>query len=276
MRAGPSLRPGVVLLGALIVLGLVVRVIDAPAKQPAADILLKTASAPFFAIRNWALEQVALRRENARLRHLLAEATVQARWGQQAVREVQRLRVLLDQPLEPEVQVHIAQIVGWDRSGGYNEVIIDRGASGGLSRYAPAITESGVAGRVRVVLDRFARVQLLTDPASRVAVRDTRSGVLGVVRPRGRRDLIMDHVAIEADVLTGDTLVTAGVGGTYPAGLLVGTVRHAERISDSLLLKVRVQPAADLESLEYLFILESEAPLPPGAPYDVEGDDNGS
>jgi len=275
VRAGPSVRPGVVLLGALIALGLLIRAVDAPTKQPVADVLLKTAYAPFFAIRNWALEQVALRRENARLRHLLAEATVQSQRRQRAEREAERLRVLLDQPLDPEGTLHIAQIVGWDRSGGHNEVIVDRGASGGISRYAPAITESGVAGRVRVVMDQFARVQLLTDPASRVAVRDARSGVLGVVRPRSRRHLIMDHVAIEADVKTGDTLVTAGVGGTYPVGLFVGTVRDVERISDSLLLNIRVQPAADLESLDYLFFLESEAPLPPGAPYDVEGDVNG-
>ena len=78
--------------------------------------------------------------------------------------------------------------------------------------------------------------------------------------------------AIEADVQTGDSLVTAGVGGTYPVGLHVGTVAAAARNSDSLLLQVTVTAAADLESLDYLFFLESEAPLPPGAPYDVEGD----
>jgi len=117
-------------------------------------------------------------------------------------------------------------------------------------------------------MEDFARVRLLTDPASRVAVRDSRSGVLGVVRMKGDSHLQMDHVAIESDVQPGDKLVTAGIGGVFPEGLSVGTVTRVDRVAASLLLQIEVSPAAAIDKLDYLYFLESEDLLPPGAPYD--------
>jgi rod shape-determining protein MreC len=118
-------------------------------------------------------------------------------------------------------------------------------------------------------MEDFARVRLLTDPACRVAVRNVRSGVLGVVRMKGDAHLQMDHVAVESDVQRGDKLVTAGIGGVFPEGLPVGTVTEVDRVATSLLLHVEVAPAAAFEKLDYLFFLESEDSLPPGAPYDA-------
>jgi rod shape-determining protein MreC len=273
VRSGPSLRPGAALLAAFILVGLLIRVMDNRATLPLSNLILNTAYAPFFAVRNWALEQVALRTENARLRHLLAETAWLAQQGEQYAREALHLRALLEQPLATDRQVHVAQVMGWDRRGGHEEVIVDRGTADGLSLYAPAITEQGVAGRVREAMSDFARVQLITDPACRVAVRSVRTGVLGVARIGDDGHLIMDHVGVESDVKTGDTLVTAGIGGIFPAGLHVGTVTRTQRVEVSLLLTVDVKPAVQLDRLDYLFFLESDAPLPPGAPYDVEGQD---
>jgi rod shape-determining protein MreC len=273
VRSGLSLRPGAALLAAFILAGLLIRVVDTRATLPLSNLFLKTAYAPFFAVRNWALEQVSLRGENARLRHLLAETAWLAQQGEQHAREAGRLRALLELPVGTDRQVYVAQVVGWDRRGGHEEVIVDRGQASGLSQYTPAITEQGVAGRVRLVTADFARVQLITDPACRVAVRSARAGVLGVARMGGNGQLIMDHVGVESDVKTGDTLVTAGIGGIFPAGLHVGTVTRTQRMEKTLLLNVEVKSSAQLDRLDYLFFLESDAPLPDGAPYDVEGQD---
>jgi len=260
-------------LAAFIMVGLVIRVVDTRVTLPLSNLFLNTAYAPFFAVHNWALEQASLRTENARLRHLIAETAYLAQQGEQYAREAQRLRALLEQPVVADRQVQVAQVMGWDRRGGHEEVIVDRGTADGLSLYAPAITEHGVAGRVREAMTDFARVQLLTDPACRVAVRSARAGVLGVARIGDKGHLIMDHVSVESDIETGDTLVTAGIGGIFPAGLHVGIVTRTERSGGSLLLAVDVKPTVQLDRLDYLFFLESDAPLPEGAPYDVEGQD---
>lgn len=266
-----STKPGAVLLATLVVTGLLLRALDGSTKAPAANLILNTVYAPFFAVRSWVLEQATLRAENVRLRHLLAEMSWKAQKGEEHEREALRLRTLWDLPLGHEPTIHIGRVVGWDRRGGHEEVIVDRGSSGGITQYAPVITEDGVAGRVRLVTSDFARVQLMIDPGCRVAVRDVRSGVLGVVRMRGP-GLVMDRVAVESDVMLGDTLVTAGIGGIFPAGLLVGKVAEVRKPGASLLAEVDVQAAANLSRLDYLFFLESQAELPLDAPYDAEGE----
>jgi rod shape-determining protein MreC len=255
------------------VFGVVIRVVDVRAKQPLANFILQSAYAPFFAVRSWAFELAALRAENARLRQALAEARVRAQRGVQYAREAEKLRALRDRPPGPNADrpIQIARIVGWQNRSGREEVIVDRGRQHQITLFSPAITERGVVGKVREVMRKFARVQLLTDPACRVAVRDVRSEVLGVVRTDEDRLMYMDHVAVEADVKAGDTLVTAGHGGIFPAGLLVGTVTRVERVETSLLLRVEVELAAEFDKLDFLIFLEPEVEPPPGAPYEVEG-----
>lgn len=269
MRAGILSRPGAVLLVTFMATGLLLRALDSSTKAPVADLLLKTVYAPFMAARGWAEEQATLRSDNARLRQLLAEMSWKAQMGDEYEREAMRLRGLWDLPLSQTPSLHIGRVVGWDRRGGHEEVIVDRGVEGGIKQYAPAITEQGVAGRVGAVMNHFARVQLMTDPGCRVATRCVRSGILGVVRERDGR-LIMDRVAVESDIVVGDTLVTAGIGGIFPAGLLVGYVTDVRKPPTSLLAEVDVQSAAELQRLDYLFFLDLGAELPPGAPYEVE------
>lgn len=270
MSGGWLRRPGAALLVVALVLAVIVRLIPATAKQPVGDIFLRTAYTPFFAIRHWVDDMATLREENARLQQALAQASFNWQEREEYAREVERLRVLLDRNPEPEQRLRVARIVGWERRGGRNEVVVDIGRNDGLKMFAPAITQDGVVGKVVEVMDHFSRVQLLTDPSCRVAVRDSRSEVLGVVRVGADNELWMAHVAVESDVRPGDSLITSGVGGIFPAGLRVGVVRDVRRVKDSLLLGVQVTPAAQFDRMDYLYFLQSEAPLPPGAPYDVD------
>jgi len=265
-------RPGALLFVLAVSFGLFLRVIPSTAKQPAADFLLQTAYAPFFAIRNWSHELFALRVENAQLRQGLAEATWRWQQHEQYAREAVRLRALLDLASAADYRVHVAQIIGWDRRGGREEVLVDLGRTGSVVMYAPAITKEGVAGKVIELMDHFARVQLLTDPACRIAVRDMRSGVLGVAKTSDDRRLHMERVAVEADVEVGDSIITAGIGGIFPEGLLVGTVGAVASGMEPLLLSVLIDPAVQFDRLDYLFFLERTAPLPPGAPYELPED----
>lgn len=257
-----------------LVLGLGIRVVPTPAKEPVANFLLKTAYAPFFAIRNWVTDFANLRDENARLQQALAEASWRWQKREEYAREIDRLRALLHRTTESDDHLRVARIVGWDRRGGRDAVVVDIGSADDLTVYSPALTEAGVAGKVVEVMDHFSRVQLLTDPACRIAVRDTRSDVLGVVRTTRTEGLQMAHVAIESDVQKGDLLITSGIGGIFPSGLQVGEVTDVRRIADSLLLAVYVKPAVELNKLDYLFLLESDAPLPPGAPFEIDTEEH--
>jgi len=65
----------------------------------------------------------------------------------------------------------------------------------------------------------------------------------------------MDFIVKEADLLPGDEVVTSGLGGVYPAGLLIGYVEKAYLDRSGLYQYADIVPAADLRSLEFVFIV---------------------
>jgi rod shape-determining protein MreC len=103
-------------------------------------------------------------------------------------------------------------------------------------------------------------VQLLTDPANRVAARVAESREMGIVHFRLSEGMILDNFPIQGVASPGDLILTSGLGGVYPSGLLVGTVTSIERPQDAVFCNVRVEPSANFNSLEELFVLLPEQP----------------
>jgi len=154
-------------------------------------------------------------------------------------------------------------------SGWWQSVRINRGSEEGVQPNQAVMTVDGLVGRTTTVTRHTADVLLITDPANRVACRLERTGDLGVTRGLGTglagntdfemvmaaQPCTMDYVDKDAEILVGDTVVTSGLGGTYPGGLLLGTVLEFE--TDPLLLyqRLKVRPAADLAKLQYMWVV---------------------
>jgi rod shape-determining protein MreC len=61
------------------------------------------------------------------------------------------------------------------------------------------------------------------------------------------------------DVAAGDSLVTSGLSGIFPGGLMVGEVIDVERDVNGLLLDVTIKPAVDLARIEEVYVLVGPA-----------------
>jgi len=128
------------------------------------------------------------------------------------------------------------------------------------------ITVKGLIGRTVAVTERTADVLLLSDPACRVSVRVAGPGVFGVAEGLGARPgeplrVRIQYLAHDADVQPGHEVVTSGMGGLFPRGLLVGHVDRVELAEGGLYQTAWVEPAAALESLEFAFVAATEADL---------------
>jgi len=105
-----------------------------------------------------------------------------------------------------------------------------------------------------------ARVQLLLDRDCSAGVLIERNRISGVVQgqagfaEQGTSDLLMKYVGAMADVVVGDQVVTSGLDGIYPKGLIVGHVR-AVATSTGLFKDVLVTPAAAFDRMEEVLIL---------------------
>ena len=117
------------------------------------------------------------------------------------------------------------------------------------------VDETGVIGRVVDVQPATCLVMLLTDPDSRVAALVERSRETGLLVGQGSGRCAFTYVAADADLREGDRIVTAGLGGPFPKGLLLGTVAHLTRDELSGSATASVIPAARLNRLEEVLCL---------------------
>jgi rod shape-determining protein MreC len=185
--------------------------------------------------------------------------------GEQLAQENARLRALLD--LRPAMQVRsVPAEVMYEAADPYSrKVFIDRGATHGVVLGAPVVNESGVLGQVTRLFPLHAMVTLLTDKDAAVPVLNTRSQQRSAAFGGADGGLLeLRFMAGNADVQVGDKLSTSGVDGVYPAGLPVAQVASVDRRVDSGFARVLLAPAAGIDGVRHVLVLEPlSAQLPP-------------
>ncbi|MBU4201354.1 MAG: rod shape-determining protein MreC [Verrucomicrobia bacterium] len=187
----------------------------------------------------------SLERENAELRHLLG---VEARAGVRLI----------------AAQVTTRAIGGW-----WQMARLDKGLSDGVAHDLPVISAEGLVGRIVDVSAYTADVLFLVDPSSKVSAKLSRMDAFGIVRGQGVSLLgdplcRMDFIIKDAAILPGDEVVSSGLGGVYPAGLVIGYVEKVYLDRSGLYQYADIVPAVDLRSLGFVFIILSERPAGPG------------
>lgn len=154
-----------------------------------------------------------------------------------------------------------ANVIGFDPSPFLGYVILDRGSDDGVQRDMAVVTDKGLVGRVVEVTSAACRVLLITDPNAPVLARLQRSRDTGVVVGGVAGGLEMQYLAQKADVLPGDVVITSGLGGTYPAGLTIGTVTVVKRQDYEVQQSAELVSLVDFRSLEIVLIITDFRPI---------------
>ena len=207
---------------------------------------------------------VETHRENALLRKRIDLLKLENSRYQELLLANQRLHTLLnfqqntDEPLLP------ARVIGWDSSGLFKSITIDKGGHDGLTVNMPVVNAEGVVGRVVSVSSNCSQVLLITDQNSAVDGLVQRSRGRGTLRGRGSSECYFDYVIKTCAIETGDTIVTSGMGGIFPKGLHLGTVTEIKDARTRLFKDVRVAPAVDFSRLEEVLIVLRSGFVPSG------------
>jgi rod shape-determining protein MreC len=206
----------------------------------------------------------ALRVENVRLREYEAES--------------QQLRALLRFVSEYPVSAYLgADVVtreacetypcgdplGVDPNPYLRYVTINVGAQQGVQTGMSVVSGgAGLVGRVSQAGPRTAKVRLLTDPDSAVAalLQTTRGTGLVVGQPDGT--LQMRFISQEEEVSVGDIVLTSGLGGLMPKGLVIGQVTDVQQKEYETFQTALVRPAVDLTRLELVLVITDFEPVP--------------
>jgi len=196
-----------------------------------------------------------LRVENMRLRAQVAALSRETAALREQAAAAARLEGLLELRDAVAYRSVPARVITRDPSHWFNTLTIDRGALHGVARNSPVVTPDGVVGRVIEVTPTAARVLLIADSRSALGVLLQRSRAAGVVEGRGSDRLHLKYLSRTAVVNPDDRVVTSGLGGVFPRGLVVGRVVSVTREEGALLQEAEVEPAAALDRLEEVLIL---------------------
>jgi rod shape-determining protein MreC len=220
------------------------------AAEPIADIV-----ANYGDVRDLTRENEALRAETERLNAEIA------RLREEATRTDELERLLGTRDALANQEFVTASVVARDPSNLRQLVAINAGREDGVKVGMPVVTEgSTLVGTVSRVEDDHAWVTLVTDVDSAVSGILLESRAQGVVAGGYNRRLSMEFVDQNAAVKQGDTVITSGLGGTYPKDLVIGKVTGVSANRQELFRSVTVEPLASLSRLETVLVMTSFVP----------------
>lgn len=201
----------------------------------------------------------SVRDENQKLREQLDQlGTEHARYAEM-YQENMRLHELLElRSPQAFPKGRVARVISLLNAGPLQRgLMVDRGLSDGVTRGWVAVYRGMLVGRVTEVAGGNAEVMTLFDPESGVGVRHQLDRYTGVLRGGNQGPAQMTRLMFvprDTQVAVGDPLVTSGLDGAFPPGLLVGFVRDLAE-DDLLTWTIGVEPAVDPVSVEELLLV---------------------
>ena len=201
---------------------------------------------------------VGIEEENKNLKNKINELKAALILYQEGYLEAQRLRKLLDLKDDYSYYFVSARVIGKEQAALSKTILINKGAVHGLKNGMPVIAPPGLIGRLFDVSWHVSKVLLFIDENSNVGAILQRTRTQGIISGAGHRGLILKYISKTQDVKEGDVIVSSGMGGVFPKGLLIGQVSHVDRQDASLFLKINVTPFVDFSKLEEILILASE------------------
>jgi rod shape-determining protein MreC len=200
-------------------------------------------------------ENEKLKNENALLRSQLIQLEEQQKDNEVIYALLKVARA------QPNSDYLAAMVIGRDSSPFMRYVMIDQGSDAGLRRGMPVLTAQGLVGRIDAVTASAARVQLVIDSGSAVNVRLPDAKADAMLQGSVTGDITLEMIPQEAEVRPGELILTSGLGGTYPANILVGQVSSVRKLQTALFQSASVQPVVDFANLRAVLVVTNFKPI---------------
>lgn len=194
-----------------------------------------------------------LRTQNDQLRQRVSDL-------EEARLENERLKGLVAFVQSSKTQAVGARVIGRPTNSWEGVITIDRGTADSIQAGMPVVGPAGLLGQTVDVTAHSARVRLITDPNSGVAAMLQSSRTQGIVRGSIEGQLTLDFVSTETTVRAGDVVITSGIGGVYPKGLIIGEVTKVRKTPADLYQNIELAPTGRLAGLEEVLVLVGAAP----------------
>jgi rod shape-determining protein MreC len=169
----------------------------------------------------------------------------------------QRLHELLQFRSRLDGEVLGARVIARDPTPWVRTFTIDRGERDGVRRGMAVLSPQGVVGQVSQASRTASRVLLLTDHNSGIDAFVQRTRARGIVQGAHEEGCHMKYLRRDEDVVPGDRVLTSGLDGIFPKGVLIGEVVEVARRNRDLLQVAIVRPSAELDRIEEVLVTDA-------------------
>lgn len=138
--------------------------------------------------------------------------------------ENKRLRALLQFQEKVEDKKITAQVIAKDVSSEFRSIRINKGSKAGIERGMAVVTHEGVVGKILHLTADYSDVITMLDNLSSIDAIVQRSRARGVIEGATDFACVLKYALRTDDIEVGDVIVSSGLDGIYPKGLLLGNV----------------------------------------------------
>lgn len=204
----------------------------------------------------------SLKNENKKLRKQVAELKQYKQTFEEYRQENKTLRDLLDlKQKNLDYDLEAAEVIGRDPGNWFNVIMIDKGKYDGIKENMAVISGNGLVGHVISSDKNFSKVLLITDDRSSISamIQRTRdNGILkGTIDPAPQGCVKMVFLPQNANIVKGDTVISSGLGGIIPKGIVIGEVVEAKKEPYELMQYAIIKPTVDFQKLEHVFVIKN-------------------
>lgn len=198
-----------------------------------------------------------LQKDNAELKDNVNKLQAEVAQLTEAKKENEQLKKDLGFVTVNNFQYEPAEVVAYDPSNLRGMLTINKGSQAGLKSGMAVISDGFMIGRVSDVSEKSAKIQLITDPTSAIPVTLKSANTNGLAKGGIGFGLTMQKIPQGEQIKEGDTVISSGLGGEIPKGLILGVIEKITRQENSLFIDANVRPSADMGNLTRLIVIKS-------------------
>ncbi|UJZ86488.1 rod shape-determining protein MreC [Heyndrickxia coagulans] len=154
-----------------------------------------------------------------------------------------------------------AQVIARNPDNWYEQVVIDKGEVNGVAKNMAVVTSGGFLGKVTQVDKFYSTVELLSSPdeTNRVSakVQNAKKDAYGLIEGYDKKTkmLLLKQLDFNIKVKKGDHVVTSGLSGMFPSGLLIGDIEKVTPDENGLTQTAYVKPAANFYDVREVLVI---------------------
>ncbi len=204
---------------------------------------------------------VRVQEENRTLKQRLAAVQQENDQMKELALANERLRRALQFREKTPSSMIASEVIGQDSTSWFESVTINKGEADGVRKGMAVISPGGVVGQILKASSHYATVLLITDYNSAIDAIVRRTRAKAIVEGKGENRCQLKYLLRMHDVMVGDIVVTSGLGGNFPKGMLIGEVKKVEKDSQGIFQYAELAPGVDLTKLEELFVITEALPF---------------